>query len=150
MLSSLRRCAQLSCAAHNPASPLSKRFASSDALTRSIKEAEGDVITRGDGAAFEGDLRATSGLGLGDGIESHTGKWMAGPGKSPMEWVHSMEPIECHGLTVASYGSDDPSLGAPVEYIDLRGTTREHPATCKYTGNKYFSLDWKTPGKVGH
>lgn len=42
--------------------------------------------------------------------------------------------------------ADDPSLGAPVEYIDLRGTTREKPATCKYTGNKYYSLDWKTPG----
>lgn len=35
--------------------------------------------------------------------------------------------------------ADDPALGAPVEYIDLRGTTREKPATCKYTGNTYYS-----------
>ena len=28
------------------------------------------------GAAFKGDLRATSGLGLGDGIHSHTAKWL--------------------------------------------------------------------------
>lgn len=26
--------------------------------------------------AFDGDLRATSGLGLGDGIMDHTGKWL--------------------------------------------------------------------------
>ena len=35
--------------------------------------------------------------------------------------------------------ADDPAMGAPVEYIDLRGTTRDKPATCKYTGNKYYS-----------
>lgn len=146
MLSSLRRftVAQL------PVSPHFARFAGSDALSKSVTQGQTDVITRGDGAAFKGDLRSTGGLGLGDGIETHTGKWMDGPGKTPMEWVHSKEPIECHGLTVASYGSDDPSLGAPVEYIDLRGTTKEDPATCKYTGNKFYSLDWRTPGKLSH
>ncbi len=30
--------------------------------------------------------------------------------------------------------ADDPSLGAPVEYIDLRGTSYDNPAVCKYTG----------------
>jgi NADH dehydrogenase (ubiquinone) Fe-S protein 6 len=45
---------------------------------------------------------------------------------------------------------DDPSLGCPVEYIDLRGTSKENPAVCKYTGNKYWSDDWKTPGRVHH
>jgi NADH dehydrogenase (ubiquinone) Fe-S protein 6 len=29
-----------------------------------------------------------------------------------------------------------------VEYINLKGTSREHPAVCKYTGNKYYSEDW--------
>ena len=28
------------------------------------------------GAAFVGDLRSTSGLGLGDGLTSHTAKWL--------------------------------------------------------------------------
>lgn len=28
------------------------------------------------GAAFEGDLKSVSGLGVGDGINTHTGKWM--------------------------------------------------------------------------
>ncbi len=28
------------------------------------------------GIAFKGDLRATSGLGLGDGISNHTDKWL--------------------------------------------------------------------------
>lgn len=37
---------------------------------------------------------------------------------------------------------DDPALGCPVEYITLKGTSREHPAVCKYTGNKYYSDDW--------
>jgi len=56
-----------------------------------------------------------------------------------------------------SNAADDPALGAPVEYIDLRGTTREKPATCKYTGNKYytdvsfFCADCvKPPGHSGH
>jgi NADH dehydrogenase (ubiquinone) Fe-S protein 6 len=113
------------------------------------KQNEGNVITE-QGAAFPGDLRSTSGLGIGDGIENHTEKWMEGPGKTPMEYIHSHEPMKVHGLTVASYGSDDPALGAPVEYIDLRGTTREKPATCKYTGNKYYSEDWKYPGRMAH
>lgn len=26
-----------------------------------------------------------------------------------------------------------------VEYINLRGTSKENPAVCKYTGNKYYS-----------
>lgn len=33
--------------------------------------------TLGGGQAFANDLRGTSGLGLGDGITSHTGKWLA-------------------------------------------------------------------------
>ena len=38
--------------------------------------------------------------------------------------------------------ADDPALGCPVEYINLKGTSRENPAVCKYTGNKYYSDDW--------
>lgn len=30
-----------------------------------------------------------------------------------------------------------------VEYINLKGTTYEEPAVCKYTGNRYYSDDWK-------
>ena len=30
--------------------------------------------------------------------------------------------------------AEDPALGAPVEYIDLRGTSYDSPAVCKYTG----------------
>jgi NADH dehydrogenase (ubiquinone) Fe-S protein 6 len=26
-----------------------------------------------------------------------------------------------------------------VEYINLRGTSYENPAVCKYTGNKFYS-----------
>lgn len=37
---------------------------------------------------------------------------------------------------------EDPALGAPVEYIQLKGTTYDKPAVCKYTGNKYYSDDW--------
>ncbi|KFM26607.1 hypothetical protein F751_2194 [Auxenochlorella protothecoides] len=92
--------------------------------------------------AFKGDVRSTSGLGMGDGLTTHTSKWMDGNGKSPMEYIQAAEPIKVHGLTVASYGSDDPALGCPVEYITLKGTSREHPAVCKYTGNKYYSDDW--------
>ena len=61
---------------------------------------------------------------------------------SPLEYCQAAEPIKVHGLVVASYGSDDPALGCPVEYINLKGTTRENPAACKYTGNKYYSDDW--------
>jgi NADH dehydrogenase (ubiquinone) Fe-S protein 6 len=42
--------------------------------------------------------------------------------------------------------ADDPALGCPVEYINLKGTTEEKPAVCKYTGNKYYSDDWKYGG----
>ncbi|KAL4430965.1 hypothetical protein ABPG75_006221 [Micractinium tetrahymenae] len=94
------------------------------------------------GQAFVGDLRSTSALCVGDGIDNHTAKWLQGNHKSPMEYIQSSEPIKVHGLVVASYGYDDPALGCPVEYINLKGTSRENPAVCKYTGNKYYSDDW--------
>lgn len=124
------------------------RCMASGAVTK-VPSAVGNTITHG-AQAFEGDLRSTSGLGLGDGIENHTEKWMTGPGKSPMEYLQEAEPMQVHGLVVASTGSSDPGLGCPVEYIDLRGTTREKPAVCKYTGNKYWTDDWRTPGKLVH
>lgn len=45
------------------------------------------------------------------------------------------DPSILHALT-----ADDPLLGCPVEYINLRGTSKEDPAVCKYTGNRYYSL----------
>jgi hypothetical protein len=35
------------------------------------------AVTIGGGQAFANDLRGTSGLGLGDGIKSHTAKWLS-------------------------------------------------------------------------
>ncbi|GAB4817611.1 hypothetical protein N2152v2_004657 [Parachlorella kessleri] len=100
------------------------------------------------GQAYPSDMRSVSGLGIGDGIANHTRKWMQGNHKTPMEYIQQSEPIKVHGLVVASYGSEDPALGAPVEYINLKGTTYDNPAVCKYTGNKFYSDDWKGGG--GH
>lgn len=96
-----------------------------------------------------------------------------GPGQngnleSPMHMVWRAEPIKVHGSVVASYGSeccyswvmhycvmrmvgdsnwnvvgDNPALGCPVEYISLKGTSKDKPRVCKYTGNKYYSDDWR-------
>ena len=44
------------------------------------------------------------------------------------------------------YAADEPGLGCPVEYINLKGTSYEKPAVCKYTGNKYYSDDWRRFG----
>lgn len=83
-----------------------------------------------------------------------------------MEYVWRAEPIKVHGAVVASYGSklhgaykqmskqtliaisllvagENPALGCPVEYINLKGSSKEHPVVCKYTGNKYYSDDWR-------
>ena len=38
------------------------------------------------GQAFVGDLRSTSGLGVGDGIKTHTGKWLQGETKVGWWW----------------------------------------------------------------
>lgn len=103
---------------------------------------EDGITTTVPGQAFVGDLRSTSALAVGDGIFNHTKKWLQGEHKSPMEYIQSTEPIKVHGLVVASYGYDDPALGCPVEYINLKGTTRDNPAVCKYTGNKFYSDDW--------
>ncbi|KAF5833507.1 mitochondrial NADH:ubiquinone oxidoreductase 13kD-like subunit [Dunaliella salina] len=112
-----------------------------------VPKATADTIptTIGGGQAFPNDLRSTSGLGAGDGIVSHTEKWMHSDRKSPMQYIQEQEPILVEGPVVASYGSDDPALGCPVEFINLKGTSYENPAVCKYTGNKYYSLPhtWK-------
>jgi len=114
------------------------------------------TITVTPGQAFPGDNRSSSGGGLGDGLVSHTAKWLQEDGgfdgnlKSPMEFIHEAPPIKVHGAVVASFGSEDPALGAPVEYIDLRGTSYDSPAVCKYTGNKFYSDDWGPPFAPGH
>lgn len=53
-----------------------------------------------------------------------------------MDYIQECAPIKVSGMVVASYGSDDPNLGCPVEYISLKGTSIDKPAVCKYTGNK--------------
>ncbi|KDD74207.1 hypothetical protein H632_c1489p0 [Helicosporidium sp. ATCC 50920] len=68
-----------------------------------------------------------------------------------MQYIQESEPIKVHGLIVASCGSKlltrpDLGLGAPVQYISLKGTSKERPAVCKYTGNKYYSDDWMHGG----
>ncbi|KIZ02812.1 NADH:ubiquinone oxidoreductase 16.3 kDasubunit [Monoraphidium neglectum] len=100
------------------------------------------------GQAFVGDLRSTSGLGLGDGKTSHTSKWLTAGAKSPMDYIQEAEPIKVSGMVVASYGSDDPNLGCPVEYISLKGTSYDKPAVCKYTGNKVWGV-WGQERKLG-
>ncbi|KAI8463806.1 MAG: NADH:ubiquinone oxidoreductase 13 kd-like subunit [Monoraphidium minutum] len=100
-------------------------------------------LTTTPGQAFVGDLRSTSGLGMGDGKTTHTDKWLTAGAKSPMDYIQEAEPIKVSGAVVASYGSDDPSLGCPVEYISLKGTSIDKPAVCKYTGNKFYSDDWR-------
>ncbi|KAI7836234.1 hypothetical protein COHA_009874 [Chlorella ohadii] len=107
-----------------------------------VQPADDGITTTTHGQAFVGDLRSTSALEVGDNVFNHTKKWLQGNHKSPIEYIQSAEPIKVHGLVVASYGYDDPALGCPVEYINLKGTTRENPAVCKYTGNKYYSDDW--------
>lgn len=42
--------------------------------------------------------------------------------------------------------ADDPRLGCPVEYINLKGTSYDKPAVCKYTGNKFYSDTWRKYG----
>jgi len=71
-----------------------------------------------------------------------TGGPLNGNTKPPMDFIAEAPPIKVHGAVVASTGGEDPALGCPVEFIDLRGTSRENPAVCKYTGNKYYSDDW--------
>ena len=40
---------------------------------------------------------------------------------------------------MCSHADEDVALGCPVEYISLKGTSKEKPAVCKYTGLKYYS-----------
>ena len=74
---------------------------------------------------------------------------MQGTDKSPMAMLREEPAKKVSGLRIASVGGegdDHPSLGCPIEYIDLRGSTPDNPAVCKYTGNKYYSDDWKGGG----
>ena len=67
----------------------------------------------------------------------------------PQDLLREEPPKKVRGLRVMSgggEGDDMDGLGCPIEYIDLRGTTYEQPAVCKYTGNKFYSDDWKGGG----
>ena len=84
-----------------------------------------DIPTSTGGAAFKGDIRATSGLGKGDGCKDHTSKWLQvcfrggrnrricfsctaipaqGESKPPIVWIAEAEPIKVEGPVVASHG----------------------------------------------
>ena len=75
----------------------------------------------GRGCTFPRDLRATSGVGAGDGLAAHTAKWLDGPAgmKGPMELVADEPPQMVEGAVVACYGHDTPGLGHPVEYVKV-------------------------------
>jgi len=114
------------------------------------KTSDGSITVAGQ--AFMNDTRSTCGVGLGDGISNHTAKWHAAgeaAGRTPIEYCQAAEPIRVHGLSVACTGvegEDGYSLGGPVQFISLKGTSREAPAVCKYTGRKYYSEDWRGGG----
>jgi len=98
------------------------------------------------GQAFMNDTRSTCGVGVGDGISNHTAKWIKTDGKTPIEYCQSAEPVRVRGLSVACTGLDGEDafeLGSPVQFISLKGTSRERPAVCKYTGRKWWSDDWR-------
>ncbi len=115
------------------------------------KNASDDSITV-PGQAFLGDTRSTCGVGVGDGISNHTAKWHAAAeaeGKTPIEYCQSAEPVKVRGLSVACTGLDGDDafeMGSPVQFISLKGTSRERPAVCKYTGRKWWSDDWRGGG----
>ena len=74
---------------------------------------------------------------------------MQGTEKSPMDMLREDPPKKVSGLRVCSTGTEPgerDGVGCPMEFIDLRGSTPENPAVCKYTGNKYYSDDWKGGG----
>ena len=114
------------------------------------KTSDGSITVAGQ--AFMNDTRSTCGVGLGDGISNHTAKWHAAgeaAGRTPIEYCQAAEPIRVHGLSVACTGVDGEdgySLGGPVQFISLKGTSRQAPAVCKYTGRKYYSEDWRGGG----
>ena len=59
------------------------------------------------------------------------------PVKSPMDLIGEVAPIGVSDAVAKCYGSDDPSLGHPVEYICINDTTPNLPAVCKYCGLRY-------------
>jgi hypothetical protein len=75
--------------------------------------------------AFEGDLRSTSGLGLGDGLKSHTDKWLQGGSKTPLEYIQvcraprSLAPVLCR-VGVQGPGAACPRH-QPAELVELVG-----------------------------
>ena len=85
--------------------------------TLSSKAESTDVIpTTGapgkSGAAFPNDLRSTSGLGLGDGLSSHTDKWLD-EGVSPMDLIASVPPIGVDVKIFACRGTSFACVRAP-------------------------------------
>ena len=58
--------------------------------------------------------RGTGALGMGDGIKTHTDKWMIGKGPSPMDMIAKIEPIEAKGDVAVCYGGVEPALGHEV------------------------------------
>ena len=92
--------------------------------------------TNAQGAAFPNDLRSTSGLGRGDGNQTHTSKWLS-EGEGPMEMIARVPPMAVETKIVACRGGQS-QLGHPVEFIKVYGTTENEPAVCKYCGLRYY------------
>ena len=79
-----------------------------------------DIPTSVGGAAFPGDIRATSGLGRGDGLKDHTSKWLQVRPLPLYRKTSRGEGIQRYGQCGSTSTGFRPSQGStksPLEYI---------------------------------
>lgn len=87
------------------------------------------VPTAVGGAAFPGDLRAVSGLGMGDGITSHTGKWLQVRKEGvTMTGGGQRTPWERRALTALAFVSPRPRRATASRRFS--GSLRRSPSRC--------------------
>ena len=73
----------------------------------------------------------------GDGMDTHTSKWLSEGREGPMEMIQRVPPSPVKANVVACRGGQS-QLGHPVEFIKVLGTTIDEPAVCKYCGLRYY------------
>lgn len=95
----------------------------------------------GESHTFLQSRRAVGGLGLGDGIKTHTDKWMTGGGTSPMEYIARVKPIEVKGSVAVCYGGVEPALGHEVRQRGLARPARRSARPPIPRGSRFW---WPT------
>lgn len=152
LLDAMRQSSKLARLVYSAGCNQSARQLASKAVAQQVPKKETELVSSErlknetittPGQAFVGDLRSTSGLGLGDGLETHTSKWLQ---VCNLPTPIQLCPVPLHMLRCFTCSNDlqaDVKTGntkSPMEYIQEAPPIKVHGAVVASYGSELSDI----------